>query len=36
MILNGKSKIMALGPYLSLGIFISMLYGEKVMKWYLG
>lgn len=36
MILNGKGKIMALGPYLSLGIFISMLYGEKVMKWYLG
>ena len=34
MILRGKSKMMALGPYLSFGIFISMLYGEKIMAWY--
>ncbi len=35
MKLWGKRKIMALGPYLALGIFISMLYGEKLIAWYL-
>lgn len=32
---KGKGRIMALGPYLSFGIFISMLYGEKLIAWYL-
>ncbi len=34
MIWKGKGKMMALGPYLSLGIFISILYGEKILIWY--
>lgn len=34
MLFGGKNKIMALGPYFSLGIFISMVYGEKIMAWY--
>lgn len=29
-----KSKI-ALGPFLAIGTFIVLLYGEKILKWYL-
>lgn len=27
----GKGKVLALGPYLSVGIFVSMLYGDKIL-----
>ena len=27
---------LALGPYLSLGIFMTLLYGEDLLNWYLG
>lgn len=36
MRIRGKSRILAFGPYLSLGIFIAMLYGEKIITWYVG
>lgn len=28
-------NVLAFGPYLSMGIFLSMLYGERFIKWYL-
>lgn len=31
MWLWGKGKVLALGPYLSVGIFVSMLYGDKIL-----
>lgn len=34
MRLRGKERILAFGPYLAMGIFISMLYGEKIIQWY--
>lgn len=35
MALKDKDRVLAFGPYLSLGIFIAMLYGSEIMKWYL-
>lgn len=32
--LKGKERVLAFGPYLAIGIFISMLYGEKIIDWY--
>ena len=29
-------RVLALGPYLSVGIFISMLWGNQWMTWYIG
>lgn len=34
MRIKGKERILAFGPYLAIGIFISMLYGEKIIQWY--
>lgn len=31
MWIRGKGKVLALGPYLSVGIFLSMLYGDKIL-----
>ena len=31
-----KDRTLAFGPYLSLGIFIAMLYGEQLADWYIG
>lgn len=31
---KGKERILAFGPYLAMGIFVSMLYGEKIIQWY--
>jgi leader peptidase (prepilin peptidase)/N-methyltransferase len=28
-------RIFALGPYLSLGVYITMIYGEQLISWYL-
>lgn len=35
MYVKDKDRVIAFGPYLSLGIFISMLYGEQIIEWYL-
>jgi leader peptidase (prepilin peptidase)/N-methyltransferase len=35
MILKKGGKIVPFGPYLSIGIFISLLYGELIIHWYL-
>lgn len=35
MYVKDKDRVLAFGPYLSLGIFISMLYGEQIIEWYL-
>ena len=35
MKVQNKDRVLAFGPYLSLGIFISMLYGEQIIDWYI-
>ncbi|MDO4302829.1 MAG: prepilin peptidase [Bacillota bacterium] len=35
MKLKGKSRMLAFGPYLAVGIFCAMLYGEELIDWYL-
>jgi len=35
MKLQKRDRVLAFGPYLALGIFISMLYGNELIKWYL-
>lgn len=32
----GAGRRLAMGPYLSVGIFLSMLWGEYIINWYLG
>lgn len=32
---SNEDKVLAFGPYLSMGIFITMLYGEQIISWYL-
>lgn len=32
---NRESKAIPFGPYLAVGIFITMLYGDKIINWYL-
>lgn len=34
MKLAGKGRVLALGPYLSFGILIAMLYGDEIVSWY--
>lgn len=36
MKLQGKDKTLAFGPYLAAGIFISILYADEIIGWYLG
>ena len=36
MKVQGKDRVLAFGPYLALGIFVSMLYGNNLITWYLG
>ncbi len=36
MKLSGQKHVLAFGPYLSVGIFITMLYGQNMIDWYLG
>lgn len=36
MKLRGKSGILAFGPYLAVGIFAAMLYGDAILAWYFG
>jgi leader peptidase (prepilin peptidase)/N-methyltransferase len=35
MKLKDKDRVLAFGPYLALGIFTAMLYGEVIINWYL-
>lgn len=35
MKLKGKDKVLAFGPYLAIGIFAAMLYGDGILSWYL-
>lgn len=35
MRLQNEENVLAFGPYLSLGIFISMVYGNQIIEWYL-
>lgn len=35
MKIQKKDHVLAFGPYLSAGIFIAMLFGDKLIKWYL-
>lgn len=35
MRIQNKDRVLAFGPYLSLGIFISMLFGNEMIEWYL-
>lgn len=36
MKLSGSGHVLAMGPYLSAGIFISALWGNQMTSWYLG
>lgn len=36
MKVKGKDRVLAFGPYLALGIFLTMLYGDAMLAWYLG
>lgn len=36
MIFLKKDRTLAFGPYLSMGIFLAMLYGEQLADWYIG
>lgn len=36
MLFCKKGRELAFGPYLAVGIFMAMLYGEKIIAWYLG
>ena len=35
MKVSKAGKVLALGPYLSLGIMIAALFGEAIVAWYL-
>lgn len=32
---SGESHVLAMGPYLSMGVFVAALWGEKMLTWYL-
>lgn len=36
MKLSDAERVLAMGPYLSLGIFIAALWGERLLDWYFG
>lgn len=36
MRLQGEKNVLALGPYLALGIFLAALWGESFINWYMG
>lgn len=36
MKISNKGHVLALGPYLSVGVFFAMLWGERLINWYLG
>ena len=36
MRIKGKGRVLAFGPYLSIGIFTVMLFGSQILDWYIG
>lgn len=36
MKVKNKDRVLAFGPYLSMGIYISMVWGEPLIEWYMG
>lgn len=36
MKLSGEDHVLAMGPYLSIGIFVAALWGQQFFDWYLG
>ena len=36
MKLFSKGRVLAMGPYLSTGVFIALLWGEGLINWYIG
>ena len=34
MKVSGEGRVLAMGPYLSLGVLIAALWGEQMLKWY--
>lgn len=36
MKLFSKGRVLAMGPYLSAGVFIALLWGEGLINWYIG
>ena len=36
MKISDAEHVLAFGPYLCVGLFISMLFGEQIMNWYIG
>lgn len=34
MKISGESHVLAMGPYLSMGMFIAMLWGNQMINWY--
>lgn len=35
MKISGAGKVLAMGPYLAIGIFVSSLFGNQIVNWYL-
>jgi leader peptidase (prepilin peptidase)/N-methyltransferase len=36
MKVSGESRVLALGPYLSMGTFIAAIWGNQLISWYFG
>lgn len=36
MRVSGEDHVLAMGPYLSMGVFIAALWGNQLLTWYLG
>lgn len=36
MKVSGEGRVLAMGPYLSMGVLIAALWGEQMINWYLG
>ncbi|MCM1048043.1 MAG: prepilin peptidase [Clostridiales bacterium] len=36
MKISGESHVLAMGPYLSMGVFIAALWGNRILDWYFG
>lgn len=36
MKISGEGRVLAMGPYLSMGVLIAALWGERLLTWYMG
>lgn len=36
MKVSGEGRVLAMGPYLSMGVLIASLWGERMLDWYVG